>query len=325
MAKWGILGTGKIARRFMQAAFYVPEAQVVAVGSRSQATADQFGSQFGIPKRYGSYEGVLNDPDVEIVYVATPHNLHAENALAALRAGKHVLCEKPFTVNARQAEQVIAAARQTDRFVMEGMWTRCFPVMQEVHRRVLAGEIGALRYLQADFGFQPPFDPHSRLFSPELAGGALLDVGIYPIALAFWFLGEPQEVVSLATRGETGVDVLEGVVFRYTNGAIATLSASLQVNTPKQAFLCGTEGMFHFPTPWWKPSEAFLVRPDGSQEHLLYPYEGDGLQFEIRHVHTCLQQGLRESPLMPLEETLRIVRLMDRLRAEWGVRYPFEG
>lgn len=324
MVKWGILGTGKIAKRFMQAAFYVPEAQVVAVGSRTQETAHQFGSHFGIPKRYGSYEGVLNDPEVEIVYVATPHNLHAENTLAALQAGKHVLCEKPFTVNAQQAEEVIAAARQTDRFVMEGMWTRCFPVMQEVYRRIQAGEIGKVCYLQADFGFRPPFDPSSRLFNPELAGGALLDVGIYPIALAFWFLGAPQEVVSLATRGETGVDVLEGVVFRYPNGAIATLSASIQVNTPKQAFLCGTEGMIHFPAPWWKPSEAFWIRPDGSQEHLLYPYEGDGLQFEIRHVHACLQQGLRESPLMPLEETLRIVRLMDRLRAEWGVRYPFE-
>lgn len=324
MSKWGILGTGKIARRFMQAMSYVPDAEVVAVGSRSLETAKQFGRQFGIPNCYGSYEDVLHDPAVEVVYIATPHNLHAENTLATLQAGKHVLCEKPFAVNAKQAEQVIQLARQTNRFVMEGMWTRCFPVMQEVVRRVRDGQIGTVRYLQADFGFQPPFNPESRLFSPHLAGGALLDVGIYPIAFAFQFLGEPSQVVSTVTCGQTGVDELEGILLRYDSGAIAVLSASIQVNTPRQAFLCGTKGMVHFPAPWWKPSEAFWVRPDGTQEHLLYPYEGDGLQFEIRHVQACLQQGKHESPLMPLEESLRILRLMDRLRAEWGVRYPFE-
>lgn len=324
MAKWGILGTGKIARRFMQAMSSVSEGQVIAVGSRSQDTAEWFGAYFGIPRWYSRYEGVLEDPDVEIVYIATPHNLHADNTLSALQAGKHVLCEKPFAVNAQQAERVIQFARQTDRFVMEGMWTRCFPLMQEVVRRVSAGAIGELRYLQADFGFQTQYDPRSRLFSPDLAGGALLDVGIYPIALAFQFLGEPTQVVSTCTIGGTGVDVLEGILFYYPSGATAVLSASIQVSTPKQASLCGTKGMFHFPAPWWKPSEAFLIRDNSTQEHLFYPYGGDGLQFEIRHVHTCLQEGLRESPLMPLEETLKIVRLMDRLRSEWGVRYPFE-
>jgi predicted dehydrogenase len=322
--KWGILGTGKIAKRFMQAAFYVPDAQVVAVGSREQHTADQFGAQFGVPKRYGSYDALIGDPEVEIVYVATPHTLHAENTLAALQASKHVLCEKPFTVNAPQAEQVIQAARAAGKFVMDGMWTRCFPVVREVIRRIQAGELGEIRYLQADFGFRPEFNPTSRLFAPELGGGALLDVGVYPVALAFLVLGAPKQIVSHATLGATGVDELCSMLLLYENGAQAVLSASLQVEMPKQANICGLQARIHMPAPWWKPSEAYLIRNDGATEHLLYPYEGDGLQFEIRHVHDCLRQGLTESPWMPLDETLGIMRALDTLRAQWGVRYPSE-
>jgi predicted dehydrogenase len=320
--KWGILGTGKIAKRFMQAAFYVPDAQVVAVGSREQHTADQFGAQFGVPKRYGSYDALIGDPEVEIVYVATPHTLHAENTLAALQASKHVLCEKPFTINAQQAETVIQAARASGKFVMDGMWTRCFPVVREVIRRIQAGELGEIRYLQADFGFRPEFNPTSRLFAPELGGGALLDVGVYPVALAFLVLGAPKQIVSHATLGATGVDELCSMLFLYENGAQAVLSASLQVEMPKQANICGLQARIHLPAPWWKPSEAYLIRNDGATEHLLYPYEGDGLQFEIRHVHDCLRQGLTESPWMPLDETLAIMRALDTLRAQWGVRYP---
>jgi predicted dehydrogenase len=322
--KWGILGTGKIAKRFMQAAFYVPDAQVVAVGSREQHTADQFGAQFGVPKRYGSYDALIGDPEVEIVYVATPHTLHAENTLAALQASKHVLCEKPFTVNAPQAEQVIQAARAAGKFVMDGMWTRCFPVVREIIRRIQAGELGEIRYLQADFGFRPEFNPASRLFAPELGGGALLDVGVYPVALAFLVLGAPKQIVSHATLGATGVDELCSMLLLYENGAQAVLSASLQVEMPKQANICGLQARIHMPAPWWKPSEAYLIRNDGATEHLLYPYEGDGLQFEIRHVHDCLRQGLTESPWMPLDETLAIMRVLDTLRAQWGVRYPSE-
>jgi predicted dehydrogenase len=322
--KWGILGTGKIAKRFMQAAFYVPDAQVVAVGSREQHTADQFGAQYGIPKRYGSYDALLHDPEVEIVYVATPHTLHAENTLAALQAGKHVLCEKPFTINAQQAEQVIQAARASGKFVMEGMWTRCFPVVREIVRRIQTGELGEVRYLQADFGFRPEFNPASRLFAPELGGGALLDVGVYPVALAFLVLGAPKQVVSHATLGATGVDELCSMLFLYDNGAQAVMSASLQVEMPKQANICGTLARIQLPAPWWKPSEAYLIRNDGTTEHLLYPYEGDGLQFEIRHVHDCLRQGLTESQWMPLDETLAIMHTLDALRAQWGVRYPLE-
>jgi predicted dehydrogenase len=322
--KWGILGTGKIARRFMQAAFYVPDAQVVAVGSREQHTADQFGAQFGVPKRYGSYDALIGDPEVEIVYVATPHTLHAENTLAALQASKHVLCEKPFTVNAPQAEQVIQAARAAGKFVMDGMWTRCFPVVREIIRRIQTGELGEIRYLQADFGFRPEFNPTSRLFAPELGGGALLDVGVYPVALAFLVLGAPKQIVSHATLGATGVDELCSMLLLYENGAQAVLSASLQVEMPKQANICGLQARIHLPAPWWKPSEAYLIRNDGATEHLLYPYEGDGLQFEIRHVHDCLRQGLTESPWMPLDETLAIMRVLDTLRAQWGVRYPSE-
>jgi len=233
-----------------------------------------------------------------------------------------VLCEKPFTINAQQAETVIQAARASGKFVMEGMWTRCFPVVREIIRRIQSGELGEIRYLQADFGFRPEFNPTSRLFAPELGGGALLDVGVYPVALAFLVLGAPTQIVSHATLGATGVDELCSMLFRYDNGAQAVLSASLQVEMPKQANICGTLARIHMPAPWWKPSEAYLMRNDGTTEHLLYPYEGDGLQFEIRHVHDCLRQGLTESPWMSLDETLAIMRVLDTLRAQWGVRYP---
>lgn len=321
---WGVLGTGKIARRFMQAVSLVPEARVVAVGSRTQQTADAFGDQFGIPNRYGSYDALLADPEAEIIYVATPHTLHAENTRAALEQGKHVLCEKPFTLNARQAEPLIALARQKGLFLMEGMWTRCFPLMRELVARVQGGEIGAIRLIQADFGFRAPYDPSGRLLNPALGGGALLDVGVYPVALASLFLGEPARVHSAAAIGQTGVDEQCAVLFEYADGALALLSAAIQTDTPKEAALCGTNGRIRIHTPWWKPSEATLTRADGSEETLRHPYTGDGLQFEIRHVHDCLRQGLTESPWMPLDETLRILRLLDAIRAQWGLVYPDE-
>ncbi|MFN7161998.1 MAG: Gfo/Idh/MocA family oxidoreductase, partial [Fimbriimonadales bacterium] len=195
---------------------------------------------------------------------------------------------------------------------------------REIVRRMRAGELGEIRSVLADFGFRPEFNPASRLFAPELGGGALLDVGVYPVALAFMALGKPQQVVARATLGATGVDELCSMLLLYENGAQAVLSASLQVETPKQAHICGTLARIHMPAPWWKPSEAHLIRNDGSHEHLLYPYEGDGLQFEIRHVHDCLRQNLRESPWMPLDETLAIMHTLDALRAQMGVRYPGE-
>ncbi|GBC93044.1 1,5-anhydro-D-fructose reductase [bacterium HR15] len=321
---WGILGTGKIARRFMQAVALVPDARVVAIGSRSPQTAEAFGEQFGIPRRYGSYDALLADPEVEIVYVATPHTLHAENTRAALQHGKHVLCEKPLTLNAHQAETLVVLARQRGLFLMEGMWTRCFPLMREVVARVQEGAIGTIRLIQADFGFRAPYNPEGRLLNPALGGGALLDVGVYPVALAFLFLGEPVRVLSTAHIGQTGVDEQCALLFEYADGALAVLSAAIQTDTPKEATLCGTRGRIRIHTPWWKPSEATLTHTDGSEERWQHPYTGDGLQFEIRHVHECLRQGRTESPWMPLEESLRILRVLDQIRAQWGLVYPVE-
>ncbi len=322
--RWGVLGTGKIAHRFMQAAALVPEAQVVAVGSRAAATAEAFGEHYRIPRRYASYDALLNDPEVEIVYIATPHTLHAENTRAALEAGKHVLCEKPFTLNARQAEPLVALARQKGLFLMEGMWTRCFPLIREIVARVGAGEIGTIRMIQADFGFRAPFNPSGRLLNPALGGGALLDVGVYPVMLAFLFLGEPVRIHSAAAIGATGVDEQCAILFEYADGALALLGAAIQTDTPKEATICGTDGRIRIHTPWWKPSEATLTRADGSEEPIRHPYTGDGLQFEIRHVHDCLRAGRTESDWMPLDETLRILRVLDTIRARWGLIYPDE-
>ena len=200
--RWGILGTGAIAKQFVQALRFVPEAEVFAVGSRSRASAQEFADKKGIPRRHASYDDLASDPDVDVVYIATPHPFHAENATLCLEAGKAVLCEKPFCVNAAEAERVVGLARKKRLFIMEGMWTRFFPLMEEVRRLVSEGAIGEVRMLNVDFGFRADLDPASRLFDPKLGGGALLDVGVYCVSFASMILGRPSGSVGLSHLGE---------------------------------------------------------------------------------------------------------------------------
>ncbi len=212
---WGILGTGKIAVKFADDLGHVPGAALTAVGSRRGETAEAFGLRFRIPHRHASYEALVNDPDVDVVYVSTPHSLHAENARLALEAGKAVLCEKAFTLNARQAADLIALARQRRLFLMEAMWMRFLPGIVQARQIVAEKTLGDLRLLTADFGLQFAFDPAGRLYAPELGGGALLDLGVYPVSLSSMVFGRPASIVSLATMGRTGVDDQSGIVFRY--------------------------------------------------------------------------------------------------------------
>jgi len=216
--RWGILGPGNIAKRFAEALKDVRGAELAAVGSRSQAKADAFGEQYGIPRRHGSYEALVGDADVDAIYVATPHPMHAPCSILALEAGKAVLCEKPFTANAAQAEQVIAAARRAGVFCMEAMWTRFLPPITRLRQLVAEGSVGELRMVIADFGFRCGWDPSSRLLDAALAGGGLLDVGVYAISLAGMLLGEAQDVAGLADVGSTGVDEQAGIVLRYAGG-----------------------------------------------------------------------------------------------------------
>ena len=238
--RWGILGTGAIARQFVQGLRSLPEAEVFAVGSRSEASATKFADKWNIPRRHASYDVLASDPDVDVVYIATPHPIHAGNATLCLEAGKAVLCEKPFSVNAAEAERVVELARERRIFIMEGMWTRFFPLMEEVRRLVSGGAIGEVRMLNVDFGFRADLDPASRLFDQRLGGGALLDVGVYCVSFASMVLGRPSGSVGLSHIGETGVDEQASVVLEHEGGRLANLSIGIRTTTPQEATIMGT-------------------------------------------------------------------------------------
>jgi len=300
------------------------DAEIVAVASRSREKADLFGQTWNISHCYGNYESLVADPDVDVVYIATPHNLHYENMLMCLNAGKHVLCEKAFTLNAQQAEKCIGLAREKGLFLMEAMWMRFFPAMGQVRTWLQEGRIGDIHLLQADFCLNIPFDANHRLYDLQLGGGALLDLGIYPLSIASMILGQPQSIQSYAHVGRTGVDELDTMLFAYDVGASAVLSCSLQVYKPREAFIMGTDGYIKIHNIFFKP-DRLTLHLNGQEPSIIdLPYESNGYIHEINEVHACLRDKKTESPLMPLDETLAIMRLMDGLREKWGVSYPEE-
>ena len=322
--RWGILGAGSIARRFSEAIRTLPDARLAAVGSRDQAKADAFGDTFDIPHRHGSYEAFVQDADVDVVYVATPHNFHREHSILALRAGKAVLCEKPFTINAREAEAIVRVAREQKRFLMEAHWSRFFPLMARVRELVADGAIGEVRMVQADFGFRAGVNPEGRLFNPALGGGALLDVGSYTVSFASMLLGTPDRVTGMAHLGETGVDEEAAMILGYPGGKLALLSTAVRLNTPHEATVMGTDGRIRIHSPWWNPKALTLSRGGKDDERIEMPYEGNGFNYEAAEVASCLRAGKLESDIMPLDETVSMMRTMDEIRAQWGLKYPME-
>jgi predicted dehydrogenase len=323
--RWGILGTGAIARQFVEGLNALPGAEVLAVGSRSEVSAEGFAEGRSIPRRYASYEDLASDPDVDVVYVATPHPFHAENAELCLEAGKAVLCEKPFTVNAAEAERVVSLARERELFLMEGMWTRFFPLMERVRGMTSNGEIGELRMLTADFGVRFDLDPASRLFALELGGGALLDVGVYCVSLASMILGPPVRAAGLSHLGETGVDEQAAVVLEHEAGRLSNLTMGIRTATPQEATVLGTEGYVKIHAPWWRPTTMTVSRPCREDETIEAPVTGNGFNYEAAEVMRCLDEGRTESDVMPLDETISVMRAMDDLRTAWDLRYPSEG
>jgi predicted dehydrogenase len=322
---WGILGTGMIATKFAEGLMALPDAELVAVGSRSQSRADDFGYEFDVPHRHASYTALADDPDVDVVYVATPHPFHRENSMLCLEGGKAVLCEKPFTINASEAEDVIALAREKGLFLMEAMWTRFLPVLVKTRELLAKGAIGEVRALFADFGFRTAFDPQSRLFDPHLGGGALLDVGVYPISLASMVFGTaPSRINGMAHLGQTGVDEQFAVILGYDQGRLAILTAATRTEMPQEAVLAGAEGRIRIHAPWWRSTTLTLSRPRQEDEVLHLPYEGNGYNYEAAAVMDCLRAGRTESDVMGLDETLAIMQTLDRIRAQWGLRYPME-
>ena len=322
--RWGILGPGAIAEKFAGGLAVAPGAELAAVGSRNLARAESFAERFGFARAHGSYEELVNNPGVDIIYVSTPHPFHFPAALLALEAGKSVICEKPFTVNAEEAAQLVELARARGLFLMEAMWTRFLPLFVELRRLIGAGEIGEPRLVTADFGFAHGGGAGHRLFDPALAGGALLDVGIYCISLASMVLGEPDRISSLAALGDTGVDEISTVNLSYRDGALAQFNSTVRLNTPNEAMIAGTEGWIKIDRFWWKGERMTLHRPNGAVETIEAPMEGNGYNYEAIEAMRCVRAGLVESPTMSHAATLADLKTLDAIRAQWGLKYPVE-
>ena len=314
--RWGLIGSGQIASAFADDLTLTDSGRVVAIGSRSQESADRFADKFGIPNRHASYEALVADPAVEVVYVGTPHPMHYANALLALEAGKPVLVEKPFTMNADEARQLIDRARSKGLFLMEAMWTRCLPHIVEIGRLLADGALGDIVTVMADHGQFFPKDPASRLFARELGGGVLLDCGVYLVSFASMVLGKPARVVALITPAFTGVDGQTSMLFGFASGAQAVLTCTSSARTPTRAAIVGTEARIEIDSFFYAPSTFTLIRRDGSATRFEPPHEGNGLHYEADEVARCLRAGLLESPLMPLDETLEIVETLDTVIAQ---------
>jgi len=322
--RWGILGAGSIAGRFSEALASLPEAETLAVGSRSQDTADRFAGAHGFARAYPSYEELASDPDVDVVYVATPHPFHADNAELCLRAGKAVVCEKPFTVNAGEARRLAGLARERGLFLMEGMWTRFFPLMGRLRAAISDGAIGEPRMVTVDFGFRAPLDRSSRLFDPGLGGGAMLDVGVYCVSFASMTLGRPVRGTGLSHLGETGVDEQFAAALEHGEGRISSITAGTRTASPHEATVLGTEGYARIHSPWWQPEAMTISRPGERDEVVREATADNGFRYEAAEVMRCLVAGERESSVMPLDETVAVLEAMDGIRASWGLRYPGE-
>ena len=319
--RWGIAATGKIAASMCEALQTLPDARITAVGSRSHESAVAFAERFGIPAAHGSYEELFADDDVDIVYVASPHSHHHAMTIAALDAGRDVLCEKAFALNAGQAREMADAARRNGRFLMEAMWTWFIPAVVEVRRRVLDGEIGDLEVVEADFGI-PVLEPDGRHRRADLAGGALLDLGIYPITFARYLAGDPVEVKALGKLGPTGVDATVGGVVSYSGGAIGVFHTSLDMYTSLGASAYGTLGRIDVDAPFWFPT-SFTVRITGA-EPLRVEIPHQGLAHEAAHAMARIRDGHLESDVIPLATTISTMEVLDEIRAQIGVVYPEE-
>jgi predicted dehydrogenase len=327
--RWGISSTGTVARSFAQALARVPDAELVAVGSRTQERARAFADEYGAQCGYGSLEALLADPAVDVVYIASPHSEHCREALQVVAAGKHVLVEKPFGLCAAEAQAVFDAAAAAGVFVMEALWSRFLPAHVRLRELVTEGAIGKVRAVDASFGFPFPDRPEHRLLAPELGGGALLDLGIYPVNTAMQLLGVPDDVTATAVLGPTGVDVNTAVALRFPGGAVATARCSLTALDPCTARVIGTEGFIELPAPQHCPEHLVLRtlrhyrENPGPGEHIDLPTGGDGLRFQVHEVHDCLRRGVQQSEVMSWQHTLDLMTTLDRARACFGLEYPF--
>ena len=323
MVKWGVLGLGKIAKKFVSDLAMVSNAELHAVASRSVDKAKAFAQEFNAKNTYGSYQELFNDKDVQVIYIATPHQNHSELSIQAMQHGKHVLCEKPLGVNAKQVKAMIAASVKNDVFLMEGLWSRFNPTIKKIKELIAKGEIGDLRYLYANFAFYAlDRDKNGRLLNPELAGGSLLDIGIYPIFLAYLFLGKPDAIMATSNFYETGAEIQTSMIFSYAN-AQAMLNSGLSSNSDSIAEFSGSKGSILVPKRWHE-AEGYAIQKDGISTSFSLPLKGVGFTYEIEEVQQCILEDKKESSLWTHKNSLELAELLDAVRKQAGVVFPFE-
>ncbi|WP_091606896.1 Gfo/Idh/MocA family protein [Arthrobacter koreensis] len=327
--RWGVVATGRIASRVTEDIARLEDAVLQAVSSRSEATAVDFADRFGFASSYyddeargKGYRQLFADPEVDVVYIASPHAQHYELAREALEAGKHVLCEKSITINAAELADLIEIAGRRGVFLMEAVWTRFLPCINRLWEIISSGELGEIQWVQADLGFPAPYDPASRLWDPAAGGGALLDLTVYPLTLAVGALGFPQRVQASGTLNADGVDTQNALNLGYDSGAQAQLTSSLLASGPRTATICGSEGWVRTGAPLHNPVELHIHQHMGPSRTERFQQVGNGYTYELREVTRCIQEGLAESPTMPLCDSLQTMQFFDEVRAQIGVRYP---
>lgn len=323
--RWGIIGTGNIAASFATALNSMEDSILEGVASRSDERARGFAEKFKAVKAYGSYEELARDPDIDVVYIGVPHTEHKNATKLCIMNKKAVLCEKPFTINSKDTEELIQLAKEHDVFLMEAMWTKFLPTNIRVKQWIKEGRIGKLLHIKASFGFLADFDPQGRIYNPYLGGGALLDVGIYPITYATFLMDKlPDTIISSAVMSRTGVDEQNAVIFKYNDGVLADLSSSVSCRTGHDALIVGDKGIIKVDRFWMAEAARLYDNSNQCLEELKEPFKANGYEYEAAEVNRCLREGLKDSPHNPLTDTLSIMRLLDEIRKQWGFFYPGE-
>lgn len=325
--KWGILACGKIARKFAADLKLVEGAELYAVASRDEERAKSFATEFAASRYFSSYEELAACPDVDVIYVASPHSHHHEHTLLCLSHGKAVLCEKAFAINSRQAREMVDLARSKKVFLMEALWSRFLPHYQQTKEMIAEGKLGEIKGLLANFGFKPMPPVSPRLFDPSLGGGSLLDIGIYPVFFAQSILGKPDTIIATMDPASTGVDEQCSMIFQYKTGQTATLFSTLASNLETDADIFGTEGRIRLTSRFYEPSATIQYYPGIVSTRTEIPVDkepGFGYQHEARHVQDCLLKGLTESPVWSLTDTLDLMETLDRVRTAMGLRYAVD-
>jgi len=323
--RWGILGCGRIARKFASDLLLVEDAELIAAASRNKETLDSFAKDFPCKHLHNSYEGLVMNDEVDVIYIATPHSHHHEHTLLCLNNNKAVLCEKAFAINARQAKEMIDTAREKKVFLMEALWSKFLPHYKKLMELLEQKTLGDIKSVLVNFGFKT--GPHSakRLFDPSLGGGTLLDIGIYNVFMTISVLGVPDSIEAIMTPAKTGIDEQIAVTFKYNNGAMAQLFSSFTTNLPIHAEINGTEGNITLTSRFYEPSARIELSKQIPYEREIIQVErgpGVGYQYEARHVNECLKKGLTESPVMTHADTMTLIELLDAIRMKAGIKYP---